>query len=88
VPRCCVSGSSMKELLAILQAVDRARSALAAYSKPGTHHPEVTIIELMDILESDEVTCALEKVQASVGSPPITPDVHPLERGPTELPPF
>ena len=54
----------MKELLAILQAVDRARSALASYSMPGNHNPEATIIELMDILASDEVTCALQKVQA------------------------
>ena len=75
----------MKELLAILQAVDRARKALSMYEE---HRPEVVLAVLRDILENDEITCALEKVQASVGSPPIVPDAAPLEKEQSMSPPF
>jgi hypothetical protein len=34
-----------------------------------------------------KVVCALEKVQASLGSPPIVPDALPVEKQAT-LPPF
>jgi hypothetical protein len=76
----------MKELLAILQAITRARTALSVYEE---HRPEVVLAVLRDILENDEISCALEKVQASVGSPPIVPDASPLGKEESvSLPPF
>jgi hypothetical protein len=75
----------MKELLAILAAMERARSALTSHSQPREHRfPEEVIQELLDILDTDELTCALEKVQASIGSPPLAPDAPPLESAPVE----
>jgi hypothetical protein len=68
----------MKELLAILQAMERARGTLASYAQPGHRQPEATLVELMQILGNDEVTCALEKVQTNLGAPPIAPDTPSL----------
>jgi len=75
----------MKELLAIIQAMERARKAL---SMQGEYRPQVLLVELTDILQNDEVTCPLEKVQASLGSPPIVPDAAPLEKEQIIAPPF
>ena len=67
----------MKELLALIQAITRARSALTSYAEGGQRFPDETLKELADVLCSDEVRCALEKIQMNVGSPPIAPEDSP-----------
>ena len=74
----------MKELLAILQAVGRAREMLSCHHAAGERFPETTLVELTDLLCSDELKCALEKVQANVGSPPLIPEDAPLKNAPIE----
>lgn len=68
----------MKELLVILEAIERARSALA-YAQSGERSAEETLQELIGILDNAQLSCALEKVRGNIGSPPIAPDVGPVE---------
>ena len=68
----------MKELMTVIQAITRARDALNSYFEAGKCLPKETLQELSDI------TCALEKMQANIGSPPIAPDGHTfLTKAPT-----
>ena len=63
----------MKELLAILQALHDAQDTLRRYGCPGETDPKATINALLSILDSEELHCALRRVEANVGSPPIAP---------------
>lgn len=74
----------MKELLTILEAMERARHTLDLYLEHGERDAEETVNELLCILDDDEVSCALEKVRLNVGSPSIIPDGSPLKKVPIE----
>jgi len=72
----------MKELLAILEAMERARQTLENYLEHGERDADDTVNELLCILDDDALTCALEKVRANLGSPSIVPDASPLKKAP------
>ena len=74
----------MKELLTILQAMDKARHTLDLYLEHGERDAEEAVNELLCILDDDEVSCALEKVRSNVGSPSIIPDASSSKKEPIE----
>jgi hypothetical protein len=78
----------VKELFTILEALHRARSVLESYEQQGENRPGETLREVADIIVNDEIACALEKLQASIGSPPLVPDTPPPKEASRELPPF
>jgi hypothetical protein len=74
----------MKELLTILEALHNAQDALGRYAHRVERDPEATIDELLGILDNEELNCALERVEANVGSPPIAPDTAPVQKASIE----
>jgi hypothetical protein len=74
----------MKELLAILEALHNAQDTLSRYAQLGERDPAGTIDELRGILDSEELNCALQRVEANVGSPPIAPDTAPVQKASIE----
>ena len=65
----------MKELNTVLWALEKARQMLALHS--GARDADETICELRQLLESDELQCALEKIFNNIGSPSISPEDQP-----------
>lgn len=69
------SEAVMKELQTILNALHKARDIVGQYAMPGDRDAESAMHELLGVLDSEELGCALERVEARLGSPSITPEV-------------
>jgi hypothetical protein len=74
----------MKELLAILEAMEKARHTVARYLQSGGRNAEEAMQELIGILDNDELNCAFEKLQVNIAGPPFAPDAAPLKKAPVE----
>ena len=70
----------MKELLAVLEALEKARHTLAMYDQRDDRNAEVTLGELRKILDNEELNCAWQKVQTNIAGPSIAPDAAPLAK--------
>jgi hypothetical protein len=70
----------MKELLTVLEALEKARHTLAMYVQSGDRNAEVTVAELLKILDNHELNGAWQKVQMSIASPPVAPDAAPVTK--------
>jgi hypothetical protein len=67
----------MKDLMIVLNAIQRAQRELALYRGSGQRDPQETINRLLGILQNGEVVAATEKVCGNVASPSIVADLTP-----------
>jgi len=66
----------MKELHTILEAMIRARSILGSYENGDERDLHNMLKRLTAVLDDDDLRCALEKIQQSIGSPPLAPELE------------
>jgi hypothetical protein len=69
--------ASMKDLLIILEAVQRAQATLTAHIERGDRDAEKTVNELVTILNNRDVVSAMDAVYPKVASPSVAPGESP-----------
>jgi hypothetical protein len=73
------SHHNMKELQTILAALHKARDIVGRYAMPGDRNAESAMNELLGVLDSEELGCALERVETRLGSSSIAPEIEQSE---------